>query len=88
MKKLLIALSFLGLVGCSTTVPVTAKFPETPKHIMQMCPQLESLNEDAKLSDVAKTVTINYTQYYSCAIKVDAWIEWYEIQKRIFEGIK
>lgn len=88
MKKLLIALSFLGLVGCSTTVPVTAKFPETPKHIMQMCPQLESLNEDAKLSDVAKTVTINYTQYYSCAIKVDAWIEWYEVQKRIFEGIK
>ena len=55
---------------------------------MQTCPQLESLSDEAKLSDVAKTVTINYTQYYSCAIKVDAWIEWYEIQKRIFEGIK
>lgn len=88
MKKLIIALSFLGLVGCSTTVPVTAKFPETPKNIMQMCPQLQSLKEEAKLSDVAKTVTVNYTEYYSCAVKVDAWIEWYEIQKRIFEGIK
>jgi hypothetical protein len=88
MKNIIIALSFLGLVGCSTTVPVSAKFPETPKHIMQTCPQLESLSDEAKLSDVAKTVTINYTQYYSCAIKVDAWIEWYEIQKRIFEGIK
>lgn len=88
MKKIIIALSFIGLVGCSTTVPVTAKFPETPKHVMQKCPQLQSLNDEAKLSDVAKTVTINYTEYYSCAVKVDAWIEWYEIQKRIFEGIK
>lgn len=88
MKKLIIAVSVLLLVGCSTTVPVTAKFPETPKNIMQPCPQLEALKEETKLSDVAKTVTINYTQYYSCAVKVDSWIEWYEIQKRIFEGIK
>ena len=88
MKKVIIALSFIGLVGCSTTVPVTAKFPETPKNIMQKCPQLQTLKEEAKLSDVAKTVTVNYTEYYSCAVKVDAWIEWYEIQKRIFEGIK
>jgi hypothetical protein len=88
MKKLIIILSVLSLVGCSTAIPITAKFPETPKHIMQTCPQLEPLQDDAKLSDVAKTVTVNYTQYYSCAIKVDAWIEWYEVQKRIFEGIK
>lgn len=84
--KYLIPVFVLLLSGCSTTVPVTAKFPETPKHIMQTCPQLEPLQDDAKLSDVAKTVTINYTQYYSCAIKVDAWVEWYEVQKRIFEG--
>ena len=84
--KYLIPVFVLLLSGCSTTVPVTAKFPETPKHIMQICPQLESLQDDAKLSDIAKTVTINYTQYYSCAIKVDAWIQWYEVQKRIFEG--
>ena len=88
MKKIIIMMLFLGLIGCSTTVPVTAKFPETPKHIMQKCPQLDALNDEVKLSDVAKTVTINYTQYYSCAVKVDAWIEWYEIQKRIYEGIK
>lgn len=88
MRKVIVALSLLALAGCSTTVPVSAKFPDTPKHIMQKCPQLQSLNEDAKLSDVAKTVTINYTEYYSCAVKVDTWIEWYEIQKRIYEGIK
>jgi len=24
----------------------------------------------------------------SVAMKLDAWIEWYQIQKRIFEGVK
>ena len=78
----------LVLTGCSTTVPVVAKFPDAPSRAMQVCPQLEQLKDDAKLSDVAKTVTNNYTTYYECAVKNDAWIEWYEVQKRIYEGIK
>jgi hypothetical protein len=85
MKYILI---LLMLVGCSTTVPVTAKFPEIPDRLMQKCPQLEKLKEEAKLSDISKTVTVNYTTYYECAVKNDAWIEWYQIQKHIFEGIK
>jgi hypothetical protein len=76
------------LVGCSTIVPVTAKFPQIPDRLMQKCPQLEKLKEEAKLSDISKTVTVNYTTYYECAVKNDAWIEWYNIQKHIFEGIK
>jgi hypothetical protein len=76
------------LVGCSTIVPVTAKFPQIPDRLMQKCPQLEKLGEEAKLSDISKTVTVNYTTYYECAVKNDAWIEWYNIQKHIFEGIK
>ena len=88
MKKIIAILSVLSLVGCATSVPIKPKFPDTPKNIMQTCPQLQSLNDGAKLSDVAKTVTVNYTEYYSCAVKVDAWIEWYEVQKRIFESIK
>lgn len=74
--------------GCSTTVPVTAKFPEPPKFSKEACPQLEKLNNDAKLSDVATTVTNNYSKYYECAVKNDAWIEWYQIQKNIFESVK
>ncbi len=85
MKLLAILLS-LSLAGC-TTVPVVAKFPEVPAYLKVKCPQLENLQSDPKLSDVARTVTINYTTYYTCAVKNDAWIEWYEIQKRIFEGI-
>jgi len=76
------------MVGCSTTVPVTAKFPEAPSIAMKVCPQLEKLKEESKLSEVSKTITVNYNTYYECAVKNDAWIEWYQIQKLIFERVK
>ena len=83
-----VILAFLA-TGCSTVVPVTAKFPEAPGNIaMTACPQLQKLQEDAKLSDISKTVTVNYGTYYECAVKTDAWIEWYQKQKIIFENIK
>ena len=85
MKYLILVLM---LAGCSTTVPVTAKFPEPPKYSLQTCPQLQTLKDGSKLSDVATTVTINYSTYYDCAVKNDAWIEWYQIQKHIFESVK
>jgi len=85
MRYLLIALL---LSGCSTVVPVTAKFPEAPKLGAGKCPQLQTVNENIKLSELTKTVTINYSTYYECAVKADSWQEWYEIQKRIFEGVK
>jgi len=85
MKYLILVLM---LIGCSTTVPVTAKFPEAPKYSLQTCPQLQTLKEGSKLSEVANTVTINYSTYYECAVKNDAWIEWYKIQKHIFESVK
>jgi len=84
MKYALIALL---LAGCSTVVPVTARFPEPPgKGAAAACPALQKLNDGAQLSDVANTVTVNYSTYYECAVKADAWIEWYRIQKHIFEG--
>jgi hypothetical protein len=87
MKYISIALLTL-LIGCSTTVPVTAKFPEVPERLMKTCPELEKLENDAKLSDISKTITINYSTYYECAVKNDGWIEWYNIQKNIFESVK
>jgi len=85
MKYLLI---LLVLAGCSTTVPVTMKFPDVPDKLLHGCTQLQKLGEDVKLSDISKTVTINYTTYYECAVKNDAWIEWYKIQKHIYESVK
>ena len=76
------------LTGCSLLVPVKAKFPDIPERIMVKCPQLEKVSETPTLSDVAKTVTNNYTTYYECAVKHDAFVEWYQTQKRIFESVK
>lgn len=85
MKLVLLAIS-LALTACSTLVPVTRKFPDAPgKQAQVACPNLQKLKDDALLSDVSRTVTINYSTYYECAVKTDAWIEWYGIQKHIYE---
>ncbi|WP_353484907.1 hypothetical protein [Haliscomenobacter sp.] len=87
MKLVVLAIS-LALTACSTLVPVTMTFPEAPGRQAQVaCPNLQKLKDDALLSDVSRTITINYSTYYECAVKTDAWIEWYEIQRRIFEGV-
>lgn len=89
MKRCLSILAVVVLAGCSTAVPVVAKFPEPPgRGAMTRCPDLQKLSEDAKLSDVSRTVNINYGTYWECAVRADTWQEWYEIQKRIFEKVK
>ena len=78
----------VALAGCSTTVPVTARFPDPPGlNALERCPNLEKLKDAPVLSDVARTITINYGTYYECAVKADAWQQWYQIQKRIFDGV-
>jgi hypothetical protein len=92
LPSLIFVVLFIAFVmiisGCSTATPVKRNFPEAPSRLMVNCPQLEKLQDEVKLSDVAKTVTLNYTTYYECAVKNDAWIEWYQIQKHIFESVK
>lgn len=87
MKSLL--LSLILLLSACTTVPVTAKFPQAPGTLVQEpCPNLQKLEGEAKLSDLAKTVTVNYSEYYTCAIKLESWQRWYREQKIIYEGLK
>ena len=87
MKLVVLAIS-LALTACSTLVPVAMTFPEAPgRQAMVACPSLQKLKDDARLSDVSRTVTINYSNYYECAVKTDAWIEWYQIQRHIFESV-
>jgi hypothetical protein len=85
--KYLACFLLILVTGCSS-VPIAPKFPEVPERILKTCPQLEKLSEDSKLSDIAKTVTNNYTTYYECAVKHDAFIEWYQVQKKIYESVK
>jgi hypothetical protein len=82
----LVIIVILAISGCATAVPVAVKFPEPPgRGAMTACPALQKLKDDAKLSDVANTVTVNYGTYYECAVRADAWQEWYAIQRIIFE---
>jgi hypothetical protein len=87
MKYATIILALM-LSACATSVPITAKFPDVPDRLQVICPELQKLSDDAKLSEVNKTIVKNYTTYYECAVKLDGWIEWYNIQKHIWNEIK
>lgn len=86
--RTLLLVSMIVLSGCSTTVPVTVKFPEAPKELMTTCPDLKQTPPTSKLSDVLQVVTDNYSQYYECRVKLDSWIEWYKTQNKLFEELK
>ena len=83
MKKILLISMLLS--GCSTVVPVKAKFPDAPDMLMTKCPALSQVNDGAKLSEIATTVANNYTLYYECAVIARGWQDWYQIQKNIYE---
>lgn len=88
MKKLLSIVLLALVTGCSTTVPVKVPFPNPPEkgsNVMVPCPQLKTLSDKPTLSELGKTITMNYSTYYECAVKSDTWIEWYELQKTIYE---
>ena len=88
MKSLLLSLVLL-LNACTTVVPVTQRWPEPPGlQAMQSCPNLQKLQPNPKFSDVAKTVSSNYSEYWICAVKLDAWIDWYKQQEIIHQGLK
>lgn len=76
------------IAGCSTTVPVTVKFPSIPQELNVQCPPLKKIPDDAKLSDISKTVTENYKQYKDCSANNSGLIEWFNKQKKIFEELQ
>ncbi len=90
MKKILL-ISFLSIItGCSTTVPVAKKFPDAPAVLFEKCPDLQTIDkhENVSITELVKNVTVNYTAYYECNVKLENWIEWYNGQKKIWESIK
>lgn len=87
MKRLVLLLPVLLLAGCfATAVPVKHKFPGVPSELMEACPELKLVDSDeTQLSEILKVVTANYGEYQQCKIKLDAWVEWYKTQKKIYE---
>ena len=83
-------IALLGLVlllaACSTAVPLTQSFPDVPVMLMEKCPELKTIpGEKVTIVEFTKTVSENYTTYYQCAGRTDAWIDWYDQQKKIWE---
>ncbi len=71
------------LTGCLSTAP---KFPDIPEELKTACPELkEAAKETQELSKLLDVVVVNYSTYYECRVKVDAWLEWYRTQKEIHD---
>ena len=88
MKIVLLGISIL-LTACSTAVPLTQSFPAAPDMLMEKCPVLKIIEgEKVTIIDFTKTVSENYTTYYQCAGRTDAWIDWYRQQKKIWDEIR
>lgn len=86
MKKLLLLVPTLFLTGCFETVPVKHNFPPIVPEIAVTCPDLVHVPSGTnKLSDVISVVSTNYGTYHQCKAKVDAWIDWYNEQKKIYD---
>jgi hypothetical protein len=81
--RYLLLLPTLLLTGCLTTAP---KFPDIPPELTKACPELnEVANGTVELSKVLDVVVVNYSTYYECRVKVDAWLQWHKEQKEIFD---
>ena len=90
MKKILTSILILLLVGCAfNPAVVTYKFPDAPDELKKTCPDLSEVPAGTeKLSEVLTVVSANYNEYFECKLKADTWIEWYNMQKDIFNKIK
>ena len=88
MKYIILSLALI-LSACSTPVPVSQKFPEVPKALVERCDSLKKIEGDkVAITEMLKVVVQNYGMYYECAAKVDGWNDWYLEQKRIYESVK
>jgi hypothetical protein len=85
MSKLYIVPLLLCLCAC-TTVPLTTKFPELPEELNTDCSRLNTLPQDAKLSDLVRTDVKNMVKYRECSNQVTKIREWYKDQKKNHEN--
>ena len=87
MKRLLIALCVIGLVGCQT-VPVAQNFPKASDTLQKPPPALKEIPAGASASVIFDTVVENYGTYNEVANQLRGWQQWYIEQKKIFDGAK
>lgn len=87
MKKLVL-LSVIFLSACSTVVPVKQTFPNLPEELSQTCKPLQTIEgTTTTLSNLMEVVAKNYATRHECAAQLEAVLEWYNKQKKIFEEV-
>jgi hypothetical protein len=87
MKKLLILL-VIGLGGCATSVPVTRNFPNPPSDLVMPSKLKPMDSTSTKMSDLLQNANMNYGTYYEEKAKNEAWIQWYNEQRDIWNSVK
>ena len=90
MKKFLAIFLVLLVTGCASTAPVIVKFPDVPETLTQPASALSPLDTSKKiqLSGIIENANENAGKYYELREKYNAWIEWYNSQKKIFDSVK
>jgi hypothetical protein len=62
------------------------RWPAVPEELKAPVSDLAPLPEDKKtLTDLLENVNANYGSYYVLKDKLEAWQQWYNVQKTIFE---
>lgn len=84
MKYVLILSAFL-LAGCGHN-SMRPEWPDAPN--VGACPELDIAPNTEKLSELLSVVTANYGRYHECTARVEAWQEWYDKQKKIYQEVK
>lgn len=84
MKTLSTILISLIMIGC--TVPVKQKFPEAPDTLMAFSKGLKEIPTNASSSQVFEIVIENYGTYFETVNLLKGWQDWYNIQKKNFNG--
>jgi hypothetical protein len=64
-------------------------FPEVPANLLEPASNLQPLPEKKKtLTDLIENANENFGTYYQIKSKYEAWQEWYNSQKKIYESVK
>jgi hypothetical protein len=88
MKRLIVALMLVGIAGCATKVaPVSLKWPDAPTELMEPADDLTTLKpEQTRLSDLIDNANINFSRYYILKDRYEAWQQWYNTHRQIYQG--
>jgi hypothetical protein len=89
MKRLMFVCLYL-LSSCASQEPIVQpSWPSAPSALFEPAEKLKPLGDDQhRLSDLIENANINYSQYYLLKEKYEAWQNWYDTQKKIWNGIK